>query len=109
MQAIPTLKGTTMKAITACCYVAAVFTTAAPVAADTAPTTPNDSPHNILVAFTVPSGPPAVIGQMVDDPTCWQVAQLLTKGAPSQVFFCITGSDLKSSVGKAVIPKGARS
>lgn len=84
-----------MKHVTALCYVAAMLTTSARVVADTAPTTPTVSQRNVLIACTVPSGAPAFIGQMADDTTCWQVAQLLTKGASSQVFFCVGAGDVQ--------------
>jgi hypothetical protein len=72
----------------------------------------------VLVARNVPAGPGqpevdqrlSIVGSMVDEATCWQVAKFVGMSVPTQVFYCVTPSSLmpEPSLKKVppVMPKG---
>src|SRR6185503_9544026 len=97
-------------------YTLAMALTAPWLSAADAPQTPPES--TLLVARDVPqSAAPApstlrVVGLMVNEGTCWQVAKLCSQQVPAQVFFCVVPASVSDATVEPtrkvppILPKG---
>jgi hypothetical protein len=73
---------------------------------DTAPSRVILVAQDVPTAETSPQNPAAfrVVAQVVDEPTCWQLAKLVGNQASAQVFFCVSPESLKPDPTRKVPP-----